>query len=114
MDPSDDTKQKSVTEPNFFPFLSNFQAETTQADLRPEQQAKHQATVLPYVTQNWRQRSYLYISTGTNRVSVGDRLSVQMSISTTDATSREEIKHLTYLVGRPPLFPAHEVDPSAR
>uniref|UniRef100_UPI0037E9C17B venom factor-like n=1 Tax=Semicossyphus pulcher TaxID=241346 RepID=UPI0037E9C17B len=73
-------------------------AETTQAELRPEQQAKHQVSVRPYVTFNRRQRNYLYISTGTNTVSVGDRLSLKLSISTAEQSSRDDIKHITYLV----------------
>ncbi|XP_051801045.1 complement C3-like [Acanthochromis polyacanthus] len=73
-------------------------AETTQAGLRPEQQAKQQITVQPYQTFTSRQRNYLYISTGTNTVSVGDRLSLQLSISLADQTNREFVKHVSYLV----------------
>lgn len=81
--------------------LSSFivsQAETTQADLRPEQQAKQSMVVQPFFPFNVRQQNYLYISTGTNRVSVGERLSVKLSITTTDQTHRGYIKHITYLV----------------
>uniref|UniRef100_A0A3Q1ASV7 Complement component c3b, tandem duplicate 2 n=2 Tax=Amphiprion ocellaris TaxID=80972 RepID=A0A3Q1ASV7_AMPOC len=73
-------------------------AESTQAGLRPEQQAKQQITVQPYVTFTSRQRNYLYISTGTNTVSVGDRLSLKLSISLAEQTQREFVKHITYLV----------------
>ncbi|KAM7010094.1 complement C3-like [Tautogolabrus adspersus] len=73
-------------------------AETTQADLRPEQQARHQELILSYVSQNRRQQNYLYISTGTNKVSVGERLSLKLSIVTAEQTSKDLIKHVTYLV----------------
>ncbi len=78
--------------------LSLSQAETTQADLRPEQQAKQQISVQPYATFSRRQKNYLYISTGTNRVSVGNTLSLKLSITTEDQSHRELIKHITYLV----------------
>nr|XP_046229928.1 complement C3-like isoform X2 [Scatophagus argus] len=78
--------------------MQTITAETTQADLRPEQQGKHQTTVQAYNTFNWRQQNYLYISTGTNRVSVGDRLSLGLSISTADQAHRETINYITYLV----------------
>lgn len=77
----------------FFP-----QVETTQADLRPEQQAKQQVTVQPFVTFNQRNKNYLYISTGTNRVSVGDNLSLKLSITVADQADKEHIKQITYLV----------------
>lgn len=83
--------------------LSSFivpQAETTQANLRPEQQAKQSIVVRPFSPFNNRQQNYLYISTATNRVSVGERLSVKLSITTTDQTHRGYIKHITYLVRR--------------
>uniref|UniRef100_UPI003AAB8061 venom factor-like n=1 Tax=Centroberyx gerrardi TaxID=166262 RepID=UPI003AAB8061 len=70
-------------------------AETTQADLKPEQQAKHQATVYPYSPHNARHPNYLYISTGTNMVSVGDTLALKLTIS---VAYRELITDLTYLV----------------
>ncbi|XP_050926350.1 complement C3 isoform X8 [Lates calcarifer] len=73
-------------------------AETTQAGLRPDQQAKQQITVHPYMTFNQRQRNYLYISTGTNTVSVGDRLSLMLTITVADQTHKDLIKHITYLV----------------
>uniref|UniRef100_A0A672FYF9 Complement component c3b, tandem duplicate 2 n=1 Tax=Salarias fasciatus TaxID=181472 RepID=A0A672FYF9_SALFA len=41
------------------------QAETTQAGLRPEQQARQQMTVQPYAAFDRRQQNYLAISTGT-------------------------------------------------
>ncbi|KAM4750099.1 complement C3-like [Anableps anableps] len=72
-------------------------AETAQADLRPDQQAKQQITVHPYMTSQ-SQQNYLYISTGTNTVSAGERLSLQFSISLSDQSHREFIKHITYLV----------------
>ncbi|GLD63856.1 complement C3-like protein, partial [Lates japonicus] len=73
-------------------------AETTQAGLRPDQQAKQHITVHPYMTFNQRQRNYLYISTGTNTVSVGDRLSLMLTITVADQTHKDLIKHITYLV----------------
>ncbi|XP_041789834.1 complement C3-like [Chelmon rostratus] len=86
-------------------------AETTQADLRPEQQAKQQITVHPYVTFNWRKQNYLYISTGTNRVSLGDRLSLKLSITTSDQTLRQSIHHITYLVlNKGKIIDAQRVD----
>uniref|UniRef100_A0A3B4ZLY2 Complement C3-like n=1 Tax=Stegastes partitus TaxID=144197 RepID=A0A3B4ZLY2_9TELE len=72
--------------------------ETTQAGLRPEQQAKKQVTVHPYATFDSIQRNYLYISTGTNTVSVGEGLSLKLSISVAQQTQREFVKHITYLV----------------
>ncbi|XP_035515263.1 venom factor-like [Morone saxatilis] len=78
--------------------LQTITAETTQANLRPEQQAKQQITVQPYVTFNQRQRNYLYISTGTNRVSVGDGLSLKLTTAAADQTHRDLIKQITYLV----------------
>uniref|UniRef100_A0A8C2XLN8 Complement component c3b, tandem duplicate 2 n=1 Tax=Cyclopterus lumpus TaxID=8103 RepID=A0A8C2XLN8_CYCLU len=73
-------------------------AETTQADLRPEQQAKQQVTVQPYVPFNQYQQNYLYISTATNLVSLEDRLSLKLSIAPSDPTHRQFITHITYLV----------------
>ncbi|XP_056266283.1 complement C3-like isoform X2 [Pseudoliparis swirei] len=73
-------------------------AETTQADLSPEQQAHQQVTVQPYVPFNRHQQNYLYISTATNAVSLGERLSLQLSIVPSDPTHREFIRHITYLV----------------
>ncbi|KAK5620662.1 hypothetical protein CRENBAI_020815 [Crenichthys baileyi] len=73
-------------------------AETAQADLRPDQQAKQQVTVHPYTVFNQGQQNYLYISTGTNTVSVGERLTLQFSASVSHQSHREFIKHITYLV----------------
>uniref|UniRef100_A0A8C9XMR8 Complement component c3b, tandem duplicate 2 n=1 Tax=Sander lucioperca TaxID=283035 RepID=A0A8C9XMR8_SANLU len=73
-------------------------AETTQADLRPDQQAKQQITVQPYVTFNTRQQNYLHISTGTATVSVEDTLSLKLNIVSANPTLRQYIKHITYLV----------------
>ncbi|XP_076583711.1 venom factor-like [Chaetodon auriga] len=73
-------------------------AETIQADLRPEQQAKQQITVQPHITFNRGKQNYLYISTGTNKVSLQDRLSLKLNIVAADQTTRKFIKHITYLV----------------
>ncbi|KAM3865316.1 venom factor-like [Diretmus argenteus] len=73
-------------------------AETTQEGLRPEQQAKAQTIVHPYRPFDHYRQNYLYISTGTNMVSVGDTLSLTLTISTADESHRELITHLTYLV----------------
>ncbi|XP_068177027.1 complement C3-like [Antennarius striatus] len=86
-------------------------ATTIQADLRSEQQAKQQMSVKPYSTYSWRHRNYLYVSTGTNRVSVGDRLSLTLTISTTQQSDRELVKHITYLVlNKGKIILAHRVD----
>lgn len=74
------------------------QAETARADLTPEQQAKQHTTVQPFFPFSSHQQNYLYVSSGTNKVSVGDSLSLKLSISTSDPTVRENIKHVTYLV----------------
>ncbi|XP_041641340.1 complement C3-like isoform X2 [Cheilinus undulatus] len=73
-------------------------AETTQAGLRPEQQAKHQSMIPLYRSRSRQQPNYLYISTGTNTVSVGERLSLKLSISTGDDATRALIKQITYMV----------------
>ncbi|KAK5898792.1 hypothetical protein CesoFtcFv8_008337 [Champsocephalus esox] len=73
-------------------------AETVQAGLRPEQQAKQQITVQPFAAFRSRKQNYLYISTGTSTVSVGDRLSLKMIITVADPTYRQYITHITYLV----------------
>ncbi|XP_028301630.1 A.superbus venom factor 2-like [Gouania willdenowi] len=73
-------------------------AETAQAGLRPEQQAKHQVTVQPYETFDQNNQNYLYISTGSNMVSKGDRVSFKLIISCKEKTHRSLIKHITYLV----------------
>nr|XP_019959614.1 PREDICTED: complement C3-like [Paralichthys olivaceus] len=73
-------------------------AETTKAGLRPDQQAKNKVLVLPYQSFNRRRANYLYISMGTNTASVGDILSVKLTISAAESTNRGAIKHITYLV----------------
>ncbi|KAM7394684.1 hypothetical protein PAMP_021470 [Pampus punctatissimus] len=78
--------------------LQTITAETTDANLRPEQQAKQQVTVQPYTAFNHRQTNYLYISTGTNSVSVNDRLSLKLIITAADQTHRDLIKQITYMV----------------
>lgn len=74
------------------------QVETVRADLRPEQQAKEQVTVQPFFAFDRQQQNYLYVSSGTNKVSVGDQLSLKLSISTSDPNVRQHIKHITYVV----------------
>ncbi|XP_031732921.1 venom factor-like isoform X2 [Anarrhichthys ocellatus] len=73
-------------------------AETMQADLRPEQQAKQRVTVQPYVPFNYQHQNYLYISTGTTAVSVGDLLPLKLTVAPADPTHRQFITHITYLV----------------
>ncbi|XP_018528014.1 complement C3 isoform X2 [Lates calcarifer] len=73
-------------------------AEIMQDGLRPEQQVKTHTFVEPYETFNQDRRNYLHISAGTNAVSVGDGLSVKLTIKTADQTQRDLIKHITYLV----------------
>ncbi|XP_074550629.1 venom factor-like [Halichoeres trimaculatus] len=86
-------------------------AETTQADLRPEQQARHEDTVQMYQSANRHQQKYLYISTGTNRVSVGETLPLRLSIYTQEETQRELVKHITYLVvNKGKIIKAEHVD----
>lgn len=75
------------------------QAETAQAGLRPEQQARQDITVMPYISFDRRRPNFLYISTGTNRVSVGDGTSFSLNIVTAVAEHRQLVKHVTYLVG---------------
>uniref|UniRef100_A0A671TD78 Complement component c3b, tandem duplicate 1 n=1 Tax=Sparus aurata TaxID=8175 RepID=A0A671TD78_SPAAU len=90
-------------------------AETTQADLRPDQQAKQQITVQPYVPFNQRRQNYLYISTRTNRVSVGDRLSMDLSIVTSEPAHRDLVKQITYLVlNKGKIIEAQRVDVSGQ
>ncbi|KAM7419790.1 hypothetical protein PAMA_016741 [Pampus argenteus] len=72
--------------------------ETTDTNLRPEQQAKQQVTVQPYIAFNHRQTNYLYISTGTNTVSVNDRLSLKLTITAAEQKTRDHIKQITYMV----------------
>ncbi|XP_043971703.1 complement C3-like isoform X2 [Gambusia affinis] len=93
---SSGTARVSINMPNV-QLPQTLTAETAQADLKPEQQAKQQITLQPYTTSRG-QQNYLYISTGTNRVSVGERLSLQFTISLSDESHREFIKHITYLV----------------
>ncbi|XP_032419209.1 complement C3-like isoform X2 [Xiphophorus hellerii] len=93
---SSGTARASINMPNV-QLPQTLTAETAQADLKPEQQAKQQITLHPYTTRRG-QQNYLYISTGTNRVSVGERLLLQFSISLSDQSHREHIKHITYLV----------------
>uniref|UniRef100_A0A3Q2CWB6 Complement component c3b, tandem duplicate 2 n=1 Tax=Cyprinodon variegatus TaxID=28743 RepID=A0A3Q2CWB6_CYPVA len=73
-------------------------AETAQPDLGIDQQAKQQITVHPYMNVHQRQQNYLHISTGTNKVSVGETLSLRFFISLSDQSHREFVKHVTYLV----------------
>uniref|UniRef100_A0A672YZ56 Complement component c3b, tandem duplicate 2 n=1 Tax=Sphaeramia orbicularis TaxID=375764 RepID=A0A672YZ56_9TELE len=68
------------------------------AGLRQDQQAQKQISVVPYMTFNRQQQNYLYISTGVNRVSVGDQLSVTLTINTADQSHRDFIQHITYMV----------------
>lgn len=75
-----------------------FQAETSQADLRPDQQARQQITVQPYNTFSQRQKNYLHISAGSNTVSKGDSLTLKLKINTGDQTHKDLIKQITYLV----------------
>ncbi|XP_070847577.1 venom factor-like [Chaetodon trifascialis] len=90
-------------------------AETVQADLRPEQQAKQQITVQPHLTFNRGKQNYLYISTGTNRVSLRDRLSLKLNIVAADQTTRKFIKHITYLVlNKGKIIDAQRMDVSSQ
>ncbi|KAM9363777.1 venom factor-like [Symphorus nematophorus] len=73
-------------------------AETAEPGLRPDQQAKTQVTVHPYTPINSHKKNYLYISAGTNRVTVGSRLFLTLSIFTEDESHRTHIAHVTYLV----------------
>uniref|UniRef100_A0A3P9LX36 Complement component c3b, tandem duplicate 2 n=1 Tax=Oryzias latipes TaxID=8090 RepID=A0A3P9LX36_ORYLA len=72
--------------------------ETIQADLRPDQQARTQITLQPYVAFNQHQQNYLYISTGSKSVSVGDRVSLDISVKMSIQENRKLVKHITYLV----------------
>ncbi|XP_068460339.1 complement C3-like [Clinocottus analis] len=86
-------------------------AETTQADLRAEQQAKRQVTVRPYVPFNPDKQNYLYISTSTNVVSLGNQLSLKLTVAPSDPTHRELITHITYLVlSKGKIIAAERVD----
>uniref|UniRef100_G3N4I6 Anaphylatoxin-like domain-containing protein n=1 Tax=Gasterosteus aculeatus aculeatus TaxID=481459 RepID=G3N4I6_GASAC len=73
-------------------------AETVQADLRPEQQAKHQVTVRPYAAFDPRQQNYLHISTPTNAASLGDRLPLKLTVAPANPTHRALVTQVTYLV----------------
>lgn len=74
------------------------QAETVQADLRPEQQAKQEVKVHPFFPFNGQQQNYLYVSSGTSKVSVGDNMSLKLSITASEPAIRDNIKHITYVV----------------
>ncbi|XP_034043596.1 complement C3-like [Thalassophryne amazonica] len=90
-------------------------AVTAQAGLRPEQQAKHKATILPHNTYSFEFQNFLYISIGTNKVSLGERLSLKLTVSVADATYRKHVKDITYLVlskGR--IIEAQRVDVSGQ
>ncbi|KAM6940226.1 complement C3-like [Xenentodon cancila] len=91
------TARASVNMPNNH-LAQTITAVTTQADLRPDQQAKEEITVEPYTTFSLHQQNYLYVSTSTNTVSLGERVSLDFSISTSDPSHKEFIKHITYLV----------------
>ncbi|XP_054896874.1 ophiophagus venom factor-like [Poeciliopsis prolifica] len=93
---SSGTARVSINMPNV-QLPQTLTAETAQADLKPEQQAKQQIVLHPYTTSSG-QQNYLYISTGTNRVSVGERLLLQFTVSLSDQSHREFIKLITYLV----------------
>ncbi|XP_069023890.1 complement C3-like [Embiotoca jacksoni] len=91
--------------------IQTITAETTQAGLRPEQQARHQITVQPYVSFDRRDKNFLYISTGANTVSVGDTVSLKLTIVTAQQELREVIKQITYLVlNKGKIITAERVD----
>ncbi|KAK6300730.1 hypothetical protein J4Q44_G00288280 [Coregonus suidteri] len=73
-------------------------AETKQAGLQPEQQARQQMTLHPYTPFDQQRQNYLYISTGTTTASLGQSLGLSLHINTADKAHRELITHLTYLV----------------
>eukprot|EP00063_Salmo_salar_P011192 XP_013986027.1 PREDICTED: cobra venom factor-like [Salmo salar] len=73
-------------------------AETKQTGLQPEQQARQQMTLHPYTPFDRQRQNYLYISTGTTTVSLGQSLGLSLHINTADKAHRELITHLTYLV----------------
>ncbi|XP_023276467.1 complement C3-like [Seriola lalandi dorsalis] len=72
--------------------------ETAQVHLRPDQQARQQITVQPYISFNNERSNYLYISSGENRVSVGETMSLTLTIRAADQKHRDFIKHISYLV----------------
>uniref|UniRef100_A0A8D3BHY9 Complement component c3b, tandem duplicate 2 n=1 Tax=Scophthalmus maximus TaxID=52904 RepID=A0A8D3BHY9_SCOMX len=80
------------------PHPQHIAAVTMQADLRPDQQARNHITVSAYRAFHRRQQNYLYISTESNAVSVGDRLSLKLTITAAEQTHRDLVKHVTYLV----------------
>lgn len=79
--------------------LVTYQAETTLTSLRPEQQARQDITVKPYICFDRRRPNYLYISTSTSKVSVGDRMSLDLNINTAEEEHQQHVKYITYLVG---------------
>ncbi|XP_061686699.1 complement C3-like [Syngnathoides biaculeatus] len=78
--------------------LQALAAETQQPGLRPEQQAKDQTFLFPYLTFSRESPNYLYISTTTNTASPGDTLALKLNIAAADQSIREGIRHITYLV----------------
>ncbi|KAF3852809.1 hypothetical protein F7725_006164 [Dissostichus mawsoni] len=70
---------------------------TTRAtvNMPPQQRAQ---TITPFATFRSLKQNYLHISTGTNTVSLGDRLSLKMSITVADPTYRQHITQITYMV----------------
>ncbi|KAL1005735.1 hypothetical protein UPYG_G00063310 [Umbra pygmaea] len=73
-------------------------AETAQAGLKPEQQARVQKNLQPYMPFDQERPNYLYISTGTSTASLGQSLGISLHIKTVDRAHRELITHITYLV----------------
>ncbi|KAF7650478.1 hypothetical protein LDENG_00125500 [Lucifuga dentata] len=73
-------------------------AETQQAGLRAEQQARQQIRVDQHLAFNVRRQNFLYISSGTNVVSVGDRLSLKLTINMAEPAHRGLVTQLTYLI----------------
>jgi hypothetical protein len=55
-------------------------------------------TLHPYTPFDQQRQNYLYISTGTTTVSLGQSLGLSLHINTADNAHRELITHLTYLV----------------
>ncbi|KAL1005734.1 hypothetical protein UPYG_G00063300 [Umbra pygmaea] len=73
-------------------------AETAQAGIKPEQQARVQKNLQPYMPFDQERPNYLYISTGTSTASLGQSLGISLHIKTVDRAHRELITHITYLV----------------
>ncbi|KPP57217.1 hypothetical protein Z043_125082, partial [Scleropages formosus] len=73
-------------------------AETTKHDLKAEHQAKGRLLVHPYVSFSNTAQNYLYISTGTKRVSAGEHINLEFHLKNSIETHKDIIKHLTYLV----------------